>query len=310
MASSRAWSPIPLVALPTSTGARTDSLTPLRRQASSSGSEISSPSRYFVRTSSSASAAASSSWSRRRATSSVSSAGMADLDLLRAVPAPGLAVDEVDVAAERLGRADRHLERGDLVAERGPQRVEGGRRVGVLAVALVDEEAGRGVRRSAQGDGLLQAGLDPARGVDRDDRAVGRVEALDDLADEVRVAGGVDEGDPRAVVLEGGDRQAERLVPLLLLGLVVEVGRPVVDPAKALDRAGPKEELLGERRLAGAGVTRPGRRCGGGGGQRSSSSSVRRLLIGSGTAPRRAGPGRLEGSLRGGWRVRNPAVGP
>ncbi len=63
-------------ALPTRTGARTDSLTPLRRHASSSGSAISSPSRYLVSTSSSASAAASSSWSRRRATSSASSSGI------------------------------------------------------------------------------------------------------------------------------------------------------------------------------------------------------------------------------------------
>ena len=68
--------PMPLVALPTSTGARIDSWTPLRRHASSSASEISSPSRYFSRTSSSASAAASSSWSRRAATSSASSSGI------------------------------------------------------------------------------------------------------------------------------------------------------------------------------------------------------------------------------------------
>src|SRR5204862_421704 len=69
--------PMPLTALPTSTGARTDSLTPFRRHASSSASAISSPSRYFVSTSSSASAAASSSWSRRRDTSSAIPSGIA-----------------------------------------------------------------------------------------------------------------------------------------------------------------------------------------------------------------------------------------
>ena len=37
-----------------------------------------------------------------------------------------LAVDEVDEAAERVGRADGHLERRDLVAELRPQRVERG----------------------------------------------------------------------------------------------------------------------------------------------------------------------------------------
>ena len=38
-------------------------------------------------------------------------------------------------------------------------------------------------------------------------------------------------------MLEGRDSEAQRLLTLLLLGLVVEVGRPVVDLAKTLDGA-------------------------------------------------------------------------
>ncbi len=57
-------------------------------------------------------------------------------------------------------------------------------------------------------------------------------------------------------VLERADREAERLVALLLLGLVVEVGGPVVHPALARDRAGTKEDLFRERRLAATGVAR------------------------------------------------------
>ena len=75
-------------------------------------------------------------------------------------------------------------------------------------------------------------------------------------ADEVRVAGRVDDGDLVLAVLERADREAERLVALLLLGLVVEVGGPVVHPAQARDRAGTKEDLLRERRLAATGVAR------------------------------------------------------
>ena len=82
------------------------------------------------------------------------------------------------------------------------------------------------------------------------------MEALDHLGREVRVAGRVDDRDLVLAVLERPDRQAQRLVPLLLLGLVVEVGRPVVDPAQAGDRAGPEEDLFRERRLAGSGVAR------------------------------------------------------
>ena len=245
---------MPRAALPTRTGARIDSLTPLRRQASSSGSEISSPSRYLASTSSSASAAASSSWSRRRATSASSSAGMGISTSLRAVPLPGLAVDEVDVAAELLGRPDRQVERGDLVAEGPAEGIEGGGRVGVLAVALVDEEAGGPTARPTQRDRHLEAGFDAAAGVHDEDDPVDRGDALDDLGHEVRVAGRIDERHQRAVVVEGGDRQAQRLVALLLLGLVVERARAVIHLAQARRGAGPEEESLGERRLAAAGM--------------------------------------------------------
>ena len=86
-------------------------------------------------------------------------------------------------------------------------------------------------------------------------RAVGGGEALDHVGHEVRVAGRVDERDPRPVVLERADRQAQRFVALLLLGLEIEVGGPVIDPPESRDGAGLGQELLGERRLAGAGVT-------------------------------------------------------
>ena len=177
-----------------------------------------------------------------------------DLDFLAALERVRLAMDEVDVAAEPVGLADREVERRDLVAEPLAHGVEGGRRVGVLPVALVQEEAGRPAGRAAEADGRLQSGPDAGRGVDDEERTVGGREAGDDLGHEVRVARGVDERDPRRVVLERGNGEAQRLLALLLLGLVVEMGGSVVDPAEALDGAGPKEELLGERRLAGAGV--------------------------------------------------------
>ena len=50
------------------------------------------------------------------------------------------------------------------------------------------------------------------------------------------------------------DREAERLAPLLLLGLEVEVRRPVIHPTDARDGAGLEQQLLAERRLAGTRV--------------------------------------------------------
>ncbi len=116
-----------------------------------------------------------------------------------------------------------------LLPKAGPQRVERGRGVGVLLVALVDEEAGGGVRAPSLGDRLLEPGLDAGRGVHHQDRTIDRREPLDDVGHEVRIARRVEDRDPRPVRLERADREAERLATLLLLGLEVEVGRPVVD---------------------------------------------------------------------------------
>ena len=83
-------------------------------------------------------------------------------------------MDEVDVALERFGGADGQLERRDLVAEARAQGVQRRRRIGVLAVALVDEETRRGAGRTSQRHGVLEAGLNAARGIHHEDRAVGR----------------------------------------------------------------------------------------------------------------------------------------
>ena len=174
------------------------------------------------------------------------------LDLLAAVERERLPVDQVDVAREVVGRADRELERRDLVAEGRPERVERRGRVGVLLVALVDEEARRGPGRPPERDRLLEARLDAARRVHDEDRAVGGLEAGDHLGDEVEVARRVDDRHARAVGLERRDREAQGLAALLLLGLEVEVGGAILDLADAADRAGLEQELLTERRLAGA----------------------------------------------------------
>ena len=115
------------------------------------------------------------------------------------------------------------------------------------------KHAARPVERPSD-TACLEAGLDAGGGVHHEERAIGGGEALDHVGDEVRVAGRVDQGDPRPVVLERPDGEAQRLAPLLLLGLEIEVGRPVIDLAESGDRPGLEQQLLGERRLAAAGV--------------------------------------------------------
>ena len=119
--------------------------------------------------------------------------GDGDLRLLRAIPLVRLAVDQVDVAAERLGCPDGDLQRRDLVAEGSAQRIERGGRVGVLPVGLVDEEAGSPPARAAQTDSLLEPGLDARRRVHHEQSAVDGGEAFDHVGYEVGVPGGVDQ---------------------------------------------------------------------------------------------------------------------
>ena len=165
-------------------------------------------------------------------------------------------MDQVDVALEGLGRTDGQLEWRDLLAERRTQRVQGDGRIRVFPVALVDKEARRGAGRSSQRHGVFEARLHPAGGIHHEERPVGCGEPFDHVRDEVRIAGRVDQRDPRPVCLERPDGQAQRRLALLLLGLEVEMGGAVIHPPQARDGAGLEQQLLSQCRLARARVAR------------------------------------------------------
>ena len=65
--------------------------------------------------------------------------------------------------------------------------------IGVLPLASGDHEQRGSAVRAAERDGTFRACLDAARGIHRQQRSVGRLEALDDLAGEVGIAGRVDQ---------------------------------------------------------------------------------------------------------------------
>ena len=245
---------MPVAELPTSTGARIESFTPLRRHCSSSGSEISSPSRYFVRTSSSASAAASRSWSRRRATSSAMPSGMAVSTSLPPCIVNALrwtrSTYPVKSWAAPMARWS-----GAILLPKVARSASSARVGSAFSLShLLMKKHAAVFALAGEGDGRFQPRLDPAGRVRHQDRAVGGLEARDHLGDEVQVARCVEQRDARAVALERGNREAQRLAPLLLLGLVVEMGRPVIDLAEPADGARAMEELFAERRLAGTRV--------------------------------------------------------
>jgi hypothetical protein len=150
----------------------------------------------------------------------------------------GLAMEEVDEAAERARSADGQVEGGDLGAELGAQGVQRAHRVGVLALAAGEHEEGRRAKPSTEGDGGLGAGLDATGGIHADDGRVDGLEALDDLAHEVGIAGRVDHRDPVPVVVEAGDRQRQRELPFLFLGLEIEGWRSRHPPCPGGDGSG------------------------------------------------------------------------
>ena len=94
-------------------------------------------------------------------------------------------MDEVDIPGERFRSPDRELERRDLVAERGAERVECRGGIGILAIALVDEEARGGIGRPRQRNCVLEARLDTGGGIHDQERAIRGVEPGHDLGREI-----------------------------------------------------------------------------------------------------------------------------
>ena len=146
--------------------------------------------------------------------------------------------------------ADRQLERCDARAEPLAQLGQRGVEAGALAVELVDEHHARDVEAPGEVPRLLGLHLDPVDGADDEHGEVGDPQRHRHLAEEVRVARGVDQVDLVVAPLERCDGQRQGDAPPLLLGVEVACGRAVLDAAHAPDGAGPVEQGLGQARLA------------------------------------------------------------
>ena len=132
----------------------------------------------------------------------------------------------------------------------GVERGHDGVEVGVLLVHAVDEDGAGDAHLAGDLPEALGLDLRTGDGVDDEQRHLGGLHAGDRVADEVGVAGGVDDVDLDAVVHDGREREVDRELALDLLGVVVEGRVTVVDGAEPLRRAGQEEHRLGERGLA------------------------------------------------------------
>ena len=247
--------PIAFAAEPQITGAIRAFAKPAFTPTAISCSESDPSSRYFSISSSSASATASMSFSREGSATAWSSSGHSPSSAIGAVRvAVGLRMQEVGDPRELRLRADRELERCHLVAERRHQLVERVLERGALAVELVHEDRTGQSRLHRELPGGLGLDLDAVDGRHDHDHGVDGPNRRTQVADEVRVAGGVEHVDLDAVPLDGSHRERDGDALALLVGIVVGDGVAVLHGTHARDRAGRVEHGFEQRGLAGAAV--------------------------------------------------------
>ena len=169
---------------------------------------------------------------------------------LAAAVVEGAVAHEVGDAVERGLLAEGQLHRLHVAAEVRLQVVQGPLERGALPVEAVDEHHAGQAQPVGVAPQDLVLGLHTGHGVHHKHRQVGRVHAVDGLADEVRVARRVDEIDPVVAPVEGRHGQAQALTAGLLLGVMVAVGGAVVDAAHPAQHAGPVKHRLGQGGLA------------------------------------------------------------
>ena len=153
----------------------------------------------------------------------------------------GFLLDEVDDARKGVLGADRQRQRCDLLAV---TRLELRQRlvvVRVLAVHTVDEDDARQPGAVGVRPRHLGADLHTGDGIDNDDADVGGADAALHFADEIGVAGRVDDVDFVVSPLAWDEREAEADFAFDFVGLEVGGGGAIVDSAQARAAAGGEE---------------------------------------------------------------------
>jgi hypothetical protein len=142
--------------------------------------------------------------------------------------------------------------------------------IAALAVDLVDEGDDRYVAQPTDLEQLAGLGLDALGRVDHHDRGIDRGQGPVGILAEVLVARRVEQVEGDAAVFEGhhrgGHGDAARLLDLHPVGARAPALAARLDGARQMDGAAQKQQLLGQRRLAGIGMrddgegAAPGRR--------------------------------------------------
>ena len=164
-----------------------------------------------------------------------------------------VAVALVEAVHHLRGAGVGQVQRQAFAAEAGPDVRQQRGQVGPLGVDLVDDDQAVLLALGGVLHHAARHGLDAGGGVDDDGAGFHRLQRRQALADEVRQAGGVDQVDAAAVMLQVHDGRLQRMLGLDLLRVVVAHGAAALDAAHGADGAARVQQGLGQQGLAGGG---------------------------------------------------------
>ncbi len=159
-------------------------------------------------------------------------------------------LDHVDHARERRALADGHVERHAQGAEGLADRRQVGAVIDVLGVHLGDHDEPAQAQPARLLEQPARVDLDPRRSRDGHDHVFDGRQRTEGIADEVGIAGRVDQVDLLAGPGEMPQVAVDREMPAFLFFVDVEGAGAVVDRALAAGRAGGEKQGVGKAGLA------------------------------------------------------------
>ena len=167
----------------------------------------------------------------------------------------GFLFKHVHNALEAEAFAQRQQDRHYFGAELAAQGFEGLMEIGVLAIHLVDDEAAHDAVLCGERPRFFRADGHAGNGADDDGRAFAYAHRAHHFADEIEVAGHVDEVDLLALPFDGRNGGGNGNAAAGFFGVKVGDGVAVFHAARTVDRAGGEEHGLDQRGFAFAAVS-------------------------------------------------------
>ena len=187
-----------------------------------------------------------------------------------------------------------------FLAEGGLQFGEQDRQVHAGRVDAVDDDQAGEVARRGLRHKTPRHRLDAGRGIDDDGRGFHRFQRRQAVAEEVGAAGGVEQVDARAGVLQVQHRGVQRMLHAAFQRVEVADGAAALDAAGGVDRAAACQQGFGQRGLARRRGAHQGQRAYSRGQVARRNGGGRRRTAGAAGASRRKGCGHVGSPCKAG----------